>query len=176
MLIRQGHKGRKVHMSLCQLAWGLRGREMIYRTCVGWLLTGVGSCLRRFIGKGYTMYFLDWAVPEGCPHQGPFTDLVCISSVPLQRIPDNKEHFRVYWSYNPYVSHACCIHCPVFSRWEVFLSQHFRGVVITDILEMTSIYGWGWGVLGFPKDSKILSVTQSKLETAWWAINQETSC
>ena len=162
-------------MSLCQLAWGLRGREMIYRTCVGWLLTGVGSCLRRFIGKGCTMYFLDWAVPwKDALTKGPFTDLVCISSA-VQRIPDNKEHFRVYWSYNPYVSHACCIHCPAFSSMGSLLSQHFRGVVITDILEMTSTYGWGWESWAFLwLQDPICYLGQAC--TAWWAINQETSC
>ena len=62
------------------------------------------------------MYFLDWAVPwKDVLTKGPIADLVIISSA-IQRIPDNKEHFKVYWSYNP------CLPCMLHSLLSIFLN------------------------------------------------------
>lgn len=56
---------------------------------------GGGSCLWRFIGKDYTMSFLDWSdTLKGHPPQGDPAQILNTSSMPSKQFQANNKHFK----------------------------------------------------------------------------------
>ena len=150
-------------MSLRQLARGLTGSEMIYRTRAGWLLTEVGSCLRRFIGKGYTMYFLDWAIPwKDAPAKGTLHRL----RVHLQWRPNN---CRPTMNMSQFTVDTL----PMLLGPAAFTAPHFphqEGSLVSTSKVLSSWTAWKWPTFmargqgpGLSCDSRALSVSESKL-------------